>query len=223
MSITTISNAKSGGQSGINSCESGIPIMGRTALNGGVYLPVKVDLDGKIVTGASQFFNQQSSSLNSVLVTPNTFTQAEIITTETLFIAATDINIEFKPNFIIPSNTNNGIFDLIVYKNGSNIANYINTLTLGIDPFDPSQSDLDGIIYSTNICHGNVNGFNINGTSFGIAGSVHVGTNLDVIKTSLLINEEIKFALIAHRNHNPDIWGGVTAEIQYNIKDVYIL
>jgi hypothetical protein len=140
-----------------------------------------------------------------------------------LYTASNLINIQFTPNFIIPSNTQNGIFDLVVYKEMSPIDSYINTLTLGTDPFDPSQLDLNGILYSTNICHGNVNGYNINSTSFGITGSAYVKTNLEPIKLTLFGGDTVKFALIAHRNHNPDIWGGVIAEILFNIIDVYTL
>jgi len=219
--IANLGNSKSGGQIGISYCETGTPIMGKTDLNTGVYLPVKVDSTGKIVSGAGAFINGQSSSLTTTTAIPNSYTQAEIISVDTLYTASNLINIEFTPNFIIPSNTQNGIFDLIIYLDGTDISNYINTLTLGTSSFDPSQSDLNGILYSTNICHGNVNGFNINATSFGITGSAYVNTNLEALKLSLFPNEAVKFALIAHRNHSPDIWGPTLGQIYFNIKNVF--
>jgi hypothetical protein len=221
--IANYSNTKTGGQIGLKICEGGTPIMGRTSLNGGVYLPVQVDNSGKLLTGSGSFFSGQSSALNTSLANPFTYTQAEILAIDTLFNAVQNINIEFTPYFIIPSNTQNGIFDLIIYLDGSDISNYINTLVLGISSFDPAQTDLDGIIEIQNICHGNVNGYNINATSTGISGSAFVSTNLEAIKLSLLTNQSVKFALVAHRNHNPDLWGGVLSEIKFNIKNVSVL
>jgi hypothetical protein len=127
--------------------------------------------------------------------------------------------VQFTPYFIIPSNTQNGIFDLIIYLEGTQIATYIQTLTLGVSSFDPAQTDLDGIIEIQNICHGNVNGYNINATSTGISGSEYVSTNLNPIKVSLNF-QNVRFALVAHRNHSPDLWGGIFSDIKYNVKNV---
>lgn len=143
--ITQLSNNKPSGTLEAGICDPGTPISGRT--NAGRYQILRVNVDGSINIATPQNSSIYTGFNATTLVTPpgappvNTFLG---ITNQTIQISSDGV-YRINPTYIYPGNPGGGI-NFVLYKDFTNLGNYINTLP-PFNLFSPAVTDINQGLY----------------------------------------------------------------------------